>query len=375
MKLPPLRHWFAPFAALLLAPSLHAIDITAAPVPDPFDAPPWPTTNGDGTATGVTADWTTRAVGGAADATITEELGFDAKIIVAAEADAAAITTALGSSESFVPTNNAAGFRYNRGTNAGGVTFLQSQPTTVDYLLLLAHLTNATGAPLSTVRVAYDYSKATDTATEQVKGLRAYWSVTGAPGSWTLIPELSMDTTGTYDVPEPVTADITLPRPCRMRGPCLSSGRTRIPMEPTPPITSITSQPAWPGRLLAPLPARRQCDALAGASAVDPSDDTVSFSVTVTGTGPLSPSGWTVSAPPGLVGNAGSYGVAQTISGIPISNFADGNLQLTIQDADALAACQATVNVRTPMVIGSNDLVRGHAHPHQRQSARYLGHG
>lgn len=79
----------------------------------------------------------------------------------------------------------------------------------------------------------------------------------------------------------------------------------------------------------------------------EPSDDTVSFDLTVNGTGAVNPAGWTVSSPALLAGTAGTYGAALSVSNVPIAQFTGIShaLELIIEDQG-----NATVNTRTNVV-------------------------
>ncbi len=83
-------------------------------------------------------------------------------------------------------------------------------------------------------------------------------------------------------------------------------------------------------------------------------DDTMSFSVTVTGTGTLSPSGWVVSGPAGssLIGQTGSYGSPRTFS-VPVAEFLPpAGLTLEFHDATTTTS-KATVTIQGPQRLGS----------------------
>ena len=98
---------------------------------------------------------------------------------------------ALPTSGTVPPTVFSGGMRFN---TAG--LYLQSRPTT-DVTnavgLLRATLQNDSGAPISTLNISYSFGAFNNTA-EEIVGFHAYWSLTGLPGSWALIPTLS-DTT------------------------------------------------------------------------------------------------------------------------------------------------------------------------------------
>lgn len=342
MKKSRLSLSWAPLAALLSLPQLHAaVNITEPPTVYDFPAVP------------AVADFSTLSVGTGIDGTILDNAAFDAKIIAAA--NATAIITTLGSSGTFPPSTNAIA-RFNTGANANGTTFLQTRPTGNDYVLLMATVANGTAAPLSTVTVSYDYSKATDTASETIKGFRAFWSLTGTPGSWQPIPALSKDTTGTFDAPEAVNAVISLPAPLapgasfymiwadqNSSGTDASYHLDNFRVAPGgAPSCSINGSAA---------PGTRS----PGSNLADPSDDTVSFAATITGTGPLSPLGWITTAPAGLAGLiTGPYGSAHNVAGVPVANAENGLMRVTVRDA-ADANCTTTFNVRTPVVFGTNE--------------------
>jgi hypothetical protein len=100
------------------------------------------------------------------------------------------VSTALGSSSTLPPALSA----QPRWNSAG--LYLQSKPTANDYLLLMASLRNDTGSNITHVMVSYDWDqKAPNPVNENIPGHRAFYSLTGLPGSWTLIPEFSTFTT------------------------------------------------------------------------------------------------------------------------------------------------------------------------------------
>src|ERR1051325_11734740 len=165
-------------ALVCLIPSAWAqISVTAGGAgPLTFDTTP---TVADG--------WSTISVAGAAG-DITVDTVLDAAVI--ANTSATAITTPLGTSATLPPSQNAIA-RHN---TAG--LYLQTRPTGVNYLILMATLRNDSGGPISGLTVQFDWDqKNNNPVNEQIPGHRAYWSLTGTPGSWTLIPEFSVFTT------------------------------------------------------------------------------------------------------------------------------------------------------------------------------------
>lgn len=359
MKTTPYAKLCASLLTLLAAGSLHAaVNITTTPTPDPFPAPPWPTTLGDATATGVTSSWTTLKVGTASALQTGTEL--DTKVI--RDTAATAVITALGSSATIPPSTNAVA-RYNTGTANGNNAFLQTNPTGSDYVLLMARLANATGGPLNSVQVQYKYSKGStgDSSGENVKGLRAYFSLTGATGSWQMIPALSVDTTGTLAAPQAISATLALPSTLAANGTMFllwADQNSTVNPDASYHIDDFAvSTGGAPG-----------CSIIASAGAVtrnpgtdpsNPADDTLSFSTTVIGSGPLSPSGWNIAAPAGFVGfTSGPYGSAHPFTDAPVVSLSGGagRYNFTVQDVDATSACQATVAVTAPTVIGTNEV-------------------
>jgi hypothetical protein len=330
-------------AACLLAGTslLHAaINITSPPVPDPFAAAP------------PIDQWATSVVGTGTDAAITTPEDFDIKIIAAA--DASTVNTVLQTSGTYPPSTFMPGARQNTGAQSNGTTFLQTRPTGVDYILLLATLSNATAGPLDSVQISYEYSKATDTASETIKGFRVYSSLTGLPGSWALVPGLSVDTTGVYNAPQNLSTAVLLPSALPVGGTMYllfadqnSSG--------TDASYHIRNFAAGPGLSVSLSASATSGVRSPGVSASDPSDDTVTFDLTINGTGNTAPAGWTITAPASLAGTTGTYGTAKTISNVPISAFTGGILQVQVADAVTTGAT-TSVGVRTQHVIGTNSV-------------------
>lgn len=105
---------------------------------------------------------------------------------------ALSVTTTIPPSTSTLARHNMSGF------------FLQTRPVgSCGYIVLMATLFNNTGSDASLLRVAYDLNSFSP-QTEEIPGLRAYYSLTGAANSWHLIPELTSATTGA------LSAEITL---------------------------------------------------------------------------------------------------------------------------------------------------------------------
>ncbi len=81
----------------------------------------------------------------------------------------------------------------------------------------------------------------------------------------------------------------------------------------------------------------------------EPSDDTVDFTLTVQGSGAVSPAGWTVASPGSLAGQSGAYGTPRPFTGIPVSEFDPDRhtLDVIVEDAENPAA-SAIIAVTAP---------------------------
>lgn len=114
----------------------------------------------------------------------TSTAALDAHVV--SNTAAGAINTPLPSSATQPPAQNS----LPRWNSTG--FYLQSKPTGNDYLILMAHLRNATGSNVTHVVVRYDWDqKVSNPVGESVPGYRAFYSISGLPQTWTLIPELS----------------------------------------------------------------------------------------------------------------------------------------------------------------------------------------
>ena len=167
-------------AASLTLSSQAQISVTTAPgVPQDFNALP------------AVTEWSTRSIaGGSGD--ITTVAAMDADII--ATIDATTVNNALPTASNFPVTQNALA-RWNDNTSgsfpSGGL--LQTRPTGVRYAILMATLRNDSGNTLANLDVAYDGRQYNNIpVNESVPGHRVYFSLSGAPGSWTAVPGLSV---------------------------------------------------------------------------------------------------------------------------------------------------------------------------------------
>jgi predicted MPP superfamily phosphohydrolase len=75
--------------------------------------------------------------------------------------------------------------------------YVQTRPTQNACTLMMATLVNNSGLQATNLALAYEYATNRATAvTEEVRGLRVYYSLTGASNSWVLVPGLSQTTQG-----------------------------------------------------------------------------------------------------------------------------------------------------------------------------------
>ncbi|HMJ91870.1 MAG TPA: immunoglobulin domain-containing protein, partial [Candidatus Acidoferrum sp.] len=132
---------------------------------------------------------------------------------VNANTDATAVTTTLGSSTTFPPSQSTVA-RWNGSTtdpNAGR-HFLQTRPTTSTYLVLMATLQNDSESAQNQIVISYDWAQHNPIpVSEDVYGQRVFYSLTGAPNSWTLLPDLS--NFNENSVAESLSTTIVFPEP------------------------------------------------------------------------------------------------------------------------------------------------------------------
>lgn len=163
-------------AAILLSTQLHAaisIGPSGTSATATFDTQP-----------NVADGWaTTTIAGGGGD--VFDAAGMDADVQTHAASE---FTTQVGSSTT-QPISASGLVRWH-----GTLHVLMTPPTGVRYTALLATLQNDTGADQPMVTISYDLgenSQAGTTVQEEILGQRVYYSLTGAAGSWQVIPELS----------------------------------------------------------------------------------------------------------------------------------------------------------------------------------------
>ncbi|MEY2410223.1 MAG: hypothetical protein QOF48_2893 [Verrucomicrobiota bacterium] len=141
-----------------------------------FDTPP------------AAAEWSTYSSGGDSS-TVTTASQLDAGIQALS---AASITNPLPVSPLY-PPSEAAFARWNSNRQ-----LLQTRPTANAFTVLMATLKNDSGRNQPILTFVYDRGAVTESLTgpEPVRGQRVYYSITGAPGTWQVIPELSIDSPG-----------------------------------------------------------------------------------------------------------------------------------------------------------------------------------
>lgn len=189
------RQWCPwPLALLVLAVGLSSLP-TALEAAVSVGPAPTGTGNQDFATTPAATEWSTFNPGGA-PADFTTAAALDADVI--ANINATAVNAALGTTSTLSPSvSHNALARHN--TGAAG-QWLQTVPNNaVKYNVVMATLKNDSGKDLPGLEISYDFGLAMPagaTLVEEVPGYRVFYSTTGAPGSWKLVPGLSTGTTG-----------------------------------------------------------------------------------------------------------------------------------------------------------------------------------
>ncbi len=140
-----------------------------------FDTPPDP------------ANWATRTNG-----------GNGGSFVNGAMMDAAVQTNEVSTLTNALPVASTDGTAQAARWNSTARN-IQTRPTGIGYISLLATVQNTTGANLSTVYVAYNLGNPTPSPASEdpgLAGLRVFYSLSGAPSTWTLIPELTSGSPG-----------------------------------------------------------------------------------------------------------------------------------------------------------------------------------
>ena len=136
-------------------------------------------------------EWSTYSISGGST-TYSNASSLDAGVTALA---ASTVNQSLSTATNYVENGLA---RWN---SANQKVFIR--PTGNAATVLMATLGNNTTRPLGGVQVSYNLGNVTN-QNEEVNGLRAYYSLTGATGSWTLIPEFSTNRTGTLTATLPL---------------------------------------------------------------------------------------------------------------------------------------------------------------------------
>ena len=132
------------------------------------------------------ADFSTLSIaGGSAD--IETAAALDTAVM---GTTASAVNAALGTSATVNPAISINALaRYNT-----TLLLLQTRPTGNNYTLLMMTMVNGAGGTINSFTLSYDYVRNFDPAAppaDSIPGQRVFFSQTGAPGSWVLLPTLS----------------------------------------------------------------------------------------------------------------------------------------------------------------------------------------
>jgi Bacterial Ig domain len=130
--------------------------------------------------------WTTLSVAGSFG-DITNAAGLDALVQTLASSN---INAALRIENTFTPDAASIVSWHSVRQN------LLSRTVGNRFCVLLAVLQNHTGGSVRYLELSYDFFTPVTNVVEDVPGLRAYRSLSGAPGSWQLIPDFTTDTGG-----------------------------------------------------------------------------------------------------------------------------------------------------------------------------------
>lgn len=112
--------------------------------------------------------------------------------------DAAVQTNDISTLTNVLPVTAADGTSQSARWNFNARNIL-TRPAGISYISLLATVQNTSGKDLSSVIIGYDFGNPTPLAQSEDPGLtgwRAYYSLTGQPNTWSLIPEFTTGQTG-----------------------------------------------------------------------------------------------------------------------------------------------------------------------------------
>ncbi len=147
-----------------------------------------------------TDGWSTMSISGA-PGDLTSPTALDATV---QSLDARDIVTQVGSSGTWRPTAHALA-QWNSSEG-----MLQIRPTGNAATVLMAALQNNTGDYVDDLHVWYHFGSWLLQENEHVYGHRTFYSLTGEPGSWQLIPELSEFSQTTAEGQAPIAATLQL---------------------------------------------------------------------------------------------------------------------------------------------------------------------
>ena len=155
-------------AAASFTSVIHAASVGSGGYTNGFDVQP------------VAADWSTFSIG-AGNGDYATAVALDAAATAVA---ASSINTALSSDAGDPPPLLGPAAWSSLGL------YVQTRPTGNGATLLMCTLTNSLGVEAIAVNIGYDFAKPGAVA-EEVEGHRAYYSLSGAANSWTVIPSFS----------------------------------------------------------------------------------------------------------------------------------------------------------------------------------------
>lgn len=141
------------------------------------------------------SDWSTRSFGSGGQ-TGAGEITSVTALDTAVQTNTASMITAQVGTSTANPPNSA-----STATHSSSGMYLQARPTSTAVTLLMATLQNNTGTNATSIRIVYDYTtNRAASVTEEVRGLRVYYSLTGTANSWSNIAALSGTAQGTLSV-------------------------------------------------------------------------------------------------------------------------------------------------------------------------------
>src|SRR2546421_3699537 len=165
------------WAALCCATGLQAASVGPSGYTNDFSSQPSAT------------DWSFFAISGAA-ADIATAAALDAAVQAVA---ASSINTVTLADAGDPPVLNGSATWSSTGF------YLQTRPTGIQAQLLMVTLVNNLGSDAASVTISYNFAKQV-IVSEEIEGHRAFYSLTGAAGSWINIPEFSSAAPGRLTV-------------------------------------------------------------------------------------------------------------------------------------------------------------------------------